>query len=93
MADVGRDGDGGDGEADGLALAAAGAADGVAHEQELGDVSGAEAGAAEALADAELALQGDTARHLSDLGLADGVGGPEGTGDVLWLLAGHEGSS
>ena len=80
MADVGRDGDGGDGEADGLALAAAGAADGVAHEQELRDVASAEAGSAEALADAELTLQRDATGHFFDFGLADGVGGPEGDG-------------
>lgn len=45
--DAGRDGEAGDGVADHLALTAAEAADGIAHEQNLGEVFAAQAGAAE----------------------------------------------
>ena len=54
--DAGREGEAGDGETDHLALTAAEAADGIAHEQYLAEVVAAQGGAAEALAGAELAL-------------------------------------
>lgn len=92
MADGGRDGDRGHGEADALALAAAGTADGVPHKKDLRDVADAEAGAAEALADAELTLQRNAAGHIGELGFTDGVGCPKGAGDVLSLFAAHRGS-
>jgi len=58
---AGRDGDSGDGEADHLALTAAETADGIAHEEDLLEVLGAEAGAAEGLAGAVLASDGHSA--------------------------------
>jgi len=58
--DAGGDGEAGDGEACQLTLTAAEAADGIAHEQDLGEVFAAKAGAAEILAGAELALDRDT---------------------------------
>lgn len=92
MADVRRDRDAGDGEADGLALGAAGAANGISHEQELRDIASAKAGAAKGLSDTELALQGDAAGHLFEFRFTDGIGGPERAGERLWGLVGHDGS-
>ena len=89
MANRCRDGDGGNGEADGLPLTAARAADGVAHEQKLWDVPHTKPRAAKALTDAELALQRNAAGHLFELRLANGVGGPKGARDVLLLLTRH----
>lgn len=89
MANGGRDGDGGNGEADGLPLAAAGTADRIAHQQQLRNVAHAQPGAAEALADAELALQGNAARHLFELWLADSIGCPKGVGDGFSVLSRH----
>ena len=57
--DAGRDGEARYGVADHLALAAAEAADGVAHEENLSEVFSAEGGAAKVLSGAELALDGD----------------------------------
>jgi hypothetical protein len=57
--DAGRDGEAGDGVTDHLALTAAYTADGVAHEENLSEVVTAQRGAAEVLAGAELALNGD----------------------------------
>ena len=54
--DAGRERKAGDGVADHLPLTAAEAADGIAHEQNLGEVVAAQSGAAEGLAGAELAL-------------------------------------
>jgi hypothetical protein len=56
--DAGRDRKAGYGEADKLPLAAAKATDGVTHEEDFGEVLRAKAGAAEALAGAELASDG-----------------------------------
>jgi hypothetical protein len=57
--DAGREREAGDGEADQLALTAAKAADGIAHEKDLGEVVSAQGGAAEGLAGTELALDRD----------------------------------
>ena len=57
--DAGRDGEARYGVADHLALAAAEAADGVAHEENLAEVFSAEGGPAKVLSGAELALDGD----------------------------------
>lgn len=54
--DAGREREAGDCVADHLALTATEAADGIAHEQNLGEVVAAQGGAAEGLAGAELAL-------------------------------------
>ena len=54
--DAGREREAGDGVTDHLALATAEAADGIAHEQNLGKIVAAQGGAAEVLAGAELAL-------------------------------------
>jgi hypothetical protein len=56
--DAGGDRKAGYGEADKLPLAAAKATDGVTHEEDFGEVLRAKAGAAEALAGAELASDG-----------------------------------
>ena len=48
-----------DGVTDHLALTAAEAADGIAHEQNLADIVAAQGGSAEVLAGAELTLDGD----------------------------------
>lgn len=56
--DAGGDRKAGYGEADKLPLAAAKATDGVTHEENFGEVLRAKAGAAEALAGAELASDG-----------------------------------
>ena len=56
---AGRKREAGDGEADQLALTAAEAADGIAHEENLREVVAAQCGAAERLAGAELASDGD----------------------------------
>jgi len=53
--------DAGYGEADQLTLTAAEAADGITHEEELSEIFRAKGGAAEGLAWAELALNGDSA--------------------------------
>ena len=54
--DAGREREAGDGEADKLTLAAAEAADRIAHEKDLSEVVAAQGGAAERLAGTELAL-------------------------------------
>lgn len=56
---AGGEGEAGYGVADQLTLAAAETADGIAHEHELAEVTGAERGAAKVFAGAELALDGD----------------------------------
>jgi hypothetical protein len=56
-----RNRDAGDSEADKLTLTAAEAADGVTHEEEFSEIFCAKGGAAEGLAWAELALNGDGA--------------------------------
>lgn len=62
--DAGREGEAGDGVADQLALTAAEATDGIAHEQDLSEVIAAQGGAAETLTGAELTV---------DLGTIEGV--------------------
>jgi hypothetical protein len=57
--DAGGEGEAGDGVADHLTLAAAEAADGIAHEEDLRDVVAAKGGAAKVLAGAELTLDRD----------------------------------
>ena len=57
--DAGGDGKARYGETDKLSLAAAKAADGVTHEEDFGEVLRTQTGAAEALAGAVLALDGD----------------------------------
>jgi hypothetical protein len=52
--DARREGQAGDGEADQLALTASEAADGITHEQNIGEIVAAQGGAAEGLAGAEL---------------------------------------
>ena len=76
LLDVGGDGECGDGEADLLPLAAAEAADGVAHHEEVTEVVWAEAGAAEVLCGAELALDRDSSdgiELIEDGGVVGGV--------------------
>jgi len=58
--DAGREREAGDGVTDHLALAAAEATDGIAHEQNLGKIVAAQGGTTEALAGAELTLDRDT---------------------------------
>jgi len=58
--DAGREREAGDGVTDHLALATAEAADGIAHEQNLGKIVAAQGGAAEVLAGAELTLDRNT---------------------------------
>jgi hypothetical protein len=62
--DAGGDGEAGYGEADKLPLAAAKAADRVTHEENLGEILRTQTGAAEALAGAVLALDGDTVLRI-----------------------------
>jgi hypothetical protein len=62
--DAGGDGEAGHGEADKLPLAAAKATDGVTHEEDFGEVLRAQAGAAEGLAGAVLALDGDAVLRI-----------------------------
>lgn len=62
--DAGRDGETGDGVADHLALTAAETTDGIAHEQDLGEVITAESRAAKVFSDAELALNLDAAQRV-----------------------------
>lgn len=57
--EAGGDGQAGYGVADHLALTAAEAADGITHKKDLGEVLGAQGGAAKALAGAELTLNGN----------------------------------
>jgi hypothetical protein len=57
--DAGREGEAGDGVTHHLALTAAEAPDGIAHEQDLAEIVAAQSGAAELLARAELALDRD----------------------------------
>lgn len=57
--DAGGDGEAGYGVADHLTLAAAEAANGIAHEEDFAEVFGAEGGTAEVLAGAELTLDGN----------------------------------
>jgi hypothetical protein len=54
--DAGRDGEAGDGVADHLALTTAETADGIAHEQDLGEIIATQGGTAEVPAGTELAL-------------------------------------
>jgi hypothetical protein len=61
---AGGDGETGDGEADQLSLAAAEAADRVAHEKDFGEVLRSKAGSAEALAGAILAADGSAVARL-----------------------------
>jgi hypothetical protein len=58
--DARREGEAGDGVADHLTLTAAEAANGIAHEEEIGKVVSAQGGTAEALGGAELALDRHT---------------------------------
>jgi hypothetical protein len=58
--DAGREREAGDGEADQLALTAAEAAYGIAHEKDLGEVIAAQGGTPERLAGTVLALDRDT---------------------------------
>jgi hypothetical protein len=58
--DAGRESEAGDGVTDHLALTAAEAADGIAHEQDLREVFAAQGGTAEVLAGAELTMDRDT---------------------------------
>ena len=74
---AGREREAGDGVADHLALTAAEAADRVSHEKDLRDVVSAEAGAAEALARAELTLDGNAV-----VGIQTEIRGPV-TGRVM----------
>jgi hypothetical protein len=62
--DAGRDGEAGDGVADHLALTAAETADGIAHEQDLGEVVAAESGAAKVFSGAELTLDLDAVQGV-----------------------------
>lgn len=62
--DAGGDRKSGYGEADKLPLAAAKATDGVSHEEDIGKVLRAQAGAAEALAGAVLASDGGTVLRI-----------------------------
>jgi hypothetical protein len=62
--DAGGDRKAGNGEADKLPLAAAKATDGVSHEEDFGEVLRAQAGAAEALAGAVLASDGDAVLRI-----------------------------
>ena len=60
--DLGGERDASDGEADALALAAAEAADWIAHEQELSKVFASQGGAAKGLAGAVLTLNGNAVK-------------------------------
>src|SRR6266481_5933122 len=62
--DAGREREAGDGEADHLALTAAEAADGIAHEKDLGEVVAAQGGAPEIPAGTELALNRNTVARV-----------------------------
>jgi hypothetical protein len=62
--DAGREREAGDGEADKLTLTAAEAADGIAHEKDLGKVVAAESGATECLTGTELALNRDAVTRV-----------------------------
>jgi hypothetical protein len=62
--DAGRDGEAGDGVTDHLALTAAKTTDGIAHEQDLGEVITAEGGAAKVFAGAELTLDLDAVQGV-----------------------------
>jgi hypothetical protein len=62
--DAGREREAGDGEADQLALTATEAADGIAHEKDMGEVIAAQGGAAECLAGTELALDWNTVARV-----------------------------
>ncbi len=62
--DAGREGEAGDGEADQLALTAAEAPDGIAHEKDLSEVIAAQCRAPKSLARTELALDGDTVARV-----------------------------
>ena len=62
--DAGWERDAGDGEADHLTLTAAEAANGIAHEEEIGKVVSAQGGTAEALGGAELALDRHTVERV-----------------------------
>jgi hypothetical protein len=62
--DAGREREAGDGEADKLTLTAAEAADGIAHEKDLGEVVAAQGGATECLAGTELALDRNTVTRV-----------------------------
>ena len=62
--DAGGKREAGDGEADKLTLTAAEAADGIAHEKDLGEVVAAQGGATECLAGTELALNRDTVTRV-----------------------------
>lgn len=62
--DAGGDGEAGDRVAYHLTLTAAQTADGIAHEEDLGEVVAAQAGTAEALSRAELALDRDTVARV-----------------------------
>lgn len=58
LLDVGRNGEGSDGEADQLPLTAAETADGVAHHDQVFEVVGAQPGATKGLCGTVLALDG-----------------------------------
>jgi len=62
--DTGREREAGYGETDQLTLTAAEAADGIAHEEDLGEVVAAQGGATECLAGTELALNRDTVTRV-----------------------------
>jgi hypothetical protein len=61
---AGREREAGDGKADQLALTAAEAADGIAHEKDLGEVVAAQGGSPECLAGTELALDRNTVTRV-----------------------------
>ena len=62
--DLGRDGEAGDGVTDHLALTAAEAADGVAHEEDLCEVVAAQRGAPKVLTGTELTLDWDAVARI-----------------------------
>lgn len=76
MLDMGRNRHRGNGEAHALPLAAARAANRVAHHQQLGNIPGTKMGATKGLSHAELALDRGAARHLLELWLPGCLGSP-----------------
>ena len=81
--DAGRDGDAGYGEADHLALTAAEAADGVAHEEYFGEVLRPKTGSAEVLAVAILATDRSAVGRLGAEVRRASVGGVSAAGALL----------
>ena len=62
--DAGREREAGDGEADQLALTAAEAPDGIAHEKDMSEIISAQCGASKSLAGTELTLDWDTVARV-----------------------------